>query len=273
MKKIDVHCHVTNRFLPGTVYGDCSVSALSREMDKFEVEKAVVLASYFPHKTSGISNFRMHDWIKGNDRFLLFGSLDFEHYFFQGLNELSELAERGALGGIKIYTTYQKIDLRSDCFNEVVRLASTYDLPMMFHTGYSHGAMSSTGRESVEEMVTACDLEFLAVENPSLRITACHMSKPYTFACGLGNVLERNKNFFTDMSGLLSSKKEASELPAIIDDVRAFVDEFGADQLLFGSDFPVQSYEHSVAIVEGAIDSDKEREKVFYSNARRFLGK
>lgn len=50
---------------------------------KYEIEKTVLLATYFPHKESSISNFRLYDWIRDNKRFLMFGSLDFDHFFYQ----------------------------------------------------------------------------------------------------------------------------------------------------------------------------------------------
>ncbi|MFA5084627.1 MAG: hypothetical protein WC475_04620, partial [Candidatus Paceibacterota bacterium] len=110
MKKIDFHCHTTNRMLES---GDATIGAILKKMEKFEIEKSVLLATYFPHKGSGISNFRLLDWIGGRKELCLFGSLDFKNYFYQGLNELNELAERGDLKGIKIYTCYQDIDLKS----------------------------------------------------------------------------------------------------------------------------------------------------------------
>lgn len=93
MKKIDCHCHTSNRIIKDVVDSDASLTRILMYMDKYDIEKTAVLATYFPHKGSGISNFRLWDWIQNNqDRFVMFGSLDFEYYFYQGLNELKEMS-------------------------------------------------------------------------------------------------------------------------------------------------------------------------------------
>ena len=91
MKKIDMHCHTSPREIEGIIPKSATIAQITAEMKKHEIERTVLLATYFPHKGSGISNFRLHDWIEGNKKFLMFGSLDFEHYFYQGYNELEEM--------------------------------------------------------------------------------------------------------------------------------------------------------------------------------------
>ena len=67
MKKIDIHAHITNRPVEGIVYKDATIKTLEQEMIKYDVEKAVLLATYFPHRGTGVSNFRMLDWIKNSE--------------------------------------------------------------------------------------------------------------------------------------------------------------------------------------------------------------
>ena len=78
-----------------------TLDAIAAKMKEHGIEKTVVLATYFPHKTSGISNYRLLHWISKRDEFMMFGSLDFEHYFYQGVNELNELAEERLIRGEK----------------------------------------------------------------------------------------------------------------------------------------------------------------------------
>ncbi len=271
MKKIDIHCHTTNRKQNGVVNKSATLEDIQRNMKKYEIEKTVLLATYFPHKKSGVSNYRMLDWMEGKDEFLFFGSLDFEHYFNQGYNELEELAEQYKLDGIKIYTCYQKIDLHSKEFSRVIDLAKVFCLPMMFHTGYSHSSRKRLGRDSVEEMVGAEDLEFVARQNPDLKIIACHMSKPYLE--DLIEVQKRNPNFYTDMSGMINSFHDREEIPRIVDEIKYYLEEIGPGKLLFGTDFPIQTYEDSVYFVEEGMkgSTDEDRIKVYYENALEVL--
>jgi predicted TIM-barrel fold metal-dependent hydrolase len=272
MKKIDMHCHTTNRKLGNT--GECSATLenILRKMKQNDIEKTVVLATYFPHRSSGITNFRLLHWLNncgGKEKFYLFGSLDFEHYFFQGMNELNELAEAGELSGVKIYTSYQKIDLQSGKFREVVKLARKYQLPMMFHTGYSYMCKRLYGRDCIEGMVRASDLE--GVANQGVTVVASHMAKP--FFDDVVETCKRNANVYTDVSGLVNSKYDSKDKKKCAKEVKKFVEEVGPSKLLFGTDFPVQTHTDSIYFVEegmkGFPDSDKF--KVYYENARRIL--
>jgi len=273
MKKIDIHAHVTNRWLKDRANNDASIATLERKMREFDVEKTVVLASYFPHRGSGISNFRLLNWINGNRRFLMFGSLDFQNYLYQGINELTELSENRELYGIKIYTGYQKIDLKSPQFNVVMTIARKHSLPLMFHTGHSHNAMRRYGRPAITDLVTAKDLDFLLEENLDLQFIFSHMSKPHFNE--MATIATEYENVYTDVSGLIDSKHDRDEIPVTVDNVREFLEYAGPDRLLFGTDFPVQTHEDSIYFVEQAMKNfdDYEKKKVYYDNAWRLLGK
>ncbi len=271
MKKIDIHCHTTNRKIKDVLSESVTPEAIIEKMKEHDVEKTVVLATYFPHKTSGISNFRLLHWIKDKPEFHMFGSLDFEYYFYQGLNELTELAENNLIKGIKIYTCYQNIDLKSDKVKQIISLAKENSLPLMFHCGYSYSAKRKYGKPVITNEARPSDLEFIAKENPKLNLILSHMAKP--FFEDLNKVIQNNPNVYTDVSGLLDSKFEAHEVPKMAEVVKGFLGECGSKQLLFGSDFPVQTYEDSIYFIEEAMKDYPESEKqdVYYNNARKLL--
>jgi predicted TIM-barrel fold metal-dependent hydrolase len=270
MKKIDMHCHTTNRPLD-TVDGSASLETIKKYMKKYDIEKTVVLASYFPHRGSGISNFRLFNWIQAKPEFLMFGSLDFEHYFYQGYNELVELADKRLVDGIKIYTTYQKIGLGSEKISKVVDLARRFLLPVAFHCGYSHTARKTIGRDNITDMVKASDLESLAQKYPDVSFIASHLSKPHLD--DLIKTVIRNPNMYTDSSGLLDSKTERDEISQAVDEIEKFVEKCGPGKLLFGTDFPVQTHEDSVYFIEEGMKNFSEQDKldVYYNNSRRLL--
>src|SRR3989338_966262 len=236
MEKIDVHCHVTKRKLNGVVSEVANIDKVLIEMKKYDIEKSVLLASYFPHKGSGVSNFRMLDWINGRDEFYLFGSLDFKNYFYQGYNELVELTNSNRLNGIKIYSTYQEIDLNGEKLTKVLELAGKNNLPVMFNTGCSYSALREIGRDFVYEMVTAENLEFIVRRQEEINFIFSHMSKPYFD--GLKSVTGKYKNAYTDMSGLINSAEDREDIPGNVEEIRKFLYECGPDKLLFGTDFP-----------------------------------
>ncbi len=272
-KKIDIHCHTTNRIVHGL---EGSLEKISYEMKKYDVEQTVVLATYFPHRGSGISNFRLLNWTEQHNKthqkeeFKMFGSLDFEHYFYQGYNELEELANQQKIAGIKIYTGYQKIDLKGDKFRKVIDLAKQKNLPLMFHGGDTSGSWKQYGKIAYEQEVSAETLEFIPSEY-GIKTIICHLG--YPFIDDTIDVLKRNPLMYADMSGLFYSREEAHKLPYAVDHTRRVLEYCGPNQMLFGTDFPVHIHEHAISIVENAMKNftEKDREKVYYQNAREVL--
>ncbi|MBT3297860.1 amidohydrolase family protein [archaeon] len=281
MKKIDIHCHTTNRRIKDTISGDASLEFILNDMGKYEIVNTNVLATYFPHKNSGISNYRMLNWINrynkkedqlnAQTKFTMFGSLDFEHYFYQGLNELEELASERLIKGIKIYTCYQEVDFESKRFEKILTLAREQDLPLMFHIGYSYSSMRKYGKVSIAKTVKPNDLEKTIKKNQDITFILSHLAKP--FLSELIEVVNDNINVYSDMSGLLDSYFEQKEIPNSIEQIKRFVGRCGPSKLLFGTDFPVQTHYDSIFMIEEAMKnySQKELKNVYYDNAQKIL--
>lgn len=272
MKKIDMHCHTTNRRVEGLLCEYPTLNNIEGYMKQYDVEKTVVLATYFPHKGTGISNFRLLDWTKNNNKFEMFGSLDFDYFYYQGFNELEELAERKLMKGIKIYTCYQHIGLESEKLKNVLDLAEKHFLPIMFHVGYSYSCMSKCGKVAYTEPVSPKNLELLTKRYAGVNFIFSHMGKP--FFKELVNVVKNSSNVYTDNSGILDFDHKPEEFTECTDDLESYLNECGPEKLLFGTDFPVQTHEHSVLMIEKAMKdfSDVDKAKVYYENARRILG-
>ena len=271
MKKIDIHCHATNRPLKDVVPASATIEAITTEMQKHDIERTAVLASYFPHKQSGISNYRMLHWIKDKPEFTLFGSLDFNHYFYQGFNELEELAGEKSIKGIKIYSCYQEVDLRSPQVKSVMDLAAEHSLVMMFHGGESYQCQRHFQREAVANLVTPSDLEYVVKNWPTVPVIVSHLAGSYLSQ--LINLVNSHTNVYSDMSGLLDSKFEKKAIPECTESIKQYLGECGPSRLLFGTDFPVQTHEHSIFMVEEAMKNYgiADKEKVYYQNAKRLL--
>lgn len=271
MKKIDIHSHITNRILLDNIIKNPDKNTLIDLMRQHDVEKSVVLASYFPHKGTGISNYRLLHWIKDNPELLLFGSLDFEHYYYQGLNELNELSVEGKLRGIKIYTTYQNIDLNSKQMQDIVDIARNANIPMMLHTGESHNAQRMFKRDSISWMVISKNIEPLMQKNPEVDFIFSHMSMPHIDE--LIYSISHFDNAYTDISGLLNSTTQHHEILYAIDYVKKYLDHCGHSKLLFGTDFPIQTHEDSIYIIEESMKNypANAKEDVYYNNAEKIL--
>ena len=275
MKKIDVHCHTSNRPINDVVDGNATVDHIKSLMEKHDIEQTVFLATYFPHKGSGISNYRLLEWVKNkkdywSEGFKLFGSLDFEYYFYQGINELEELASERYIHGIKIYTCYQNIDILSDKMNMVLEIAYKHHLPVMFHTGYSYSSWRKYNKVTVATPYSAKPLSVLARQWPDIQFIFSHLSKPFfhevIIAC------QKYPNINTDISGIIDSKYDEQEINICVEEIKMFLNNCSHKQLLFGTDFPVQTHEHSIRFIEESISDKKIKEDVYYNNAKRILG-
>lgn len=269
--KFDVHCHTTNRPLSHTASPDATLDSIVSIARGYNIQKTLLLATYFPKKGTGVSNFRMRYWMdlvhqdrRLNNPFIMFGSLDFEHYFKQGFNELEELAERKLIKGVKIYAGYQNLDLLK-LETLILPLCVQHDFPIMFHTG------DCTGMNGVYADVEEFDP--LVEKFPNVPFLYSHLCNP-----NLQKVTDRvtrYKNVYTDMSGLIHSVHDRHELPLAIENVRRFYDTCGIDRLMFGTDFPVQTHADSIQIAEKALHdtaSKEELQKFYWSNANEIFG-
>ena len=271
MKKIDIHCHTSSRIISDCISPDASVGHIACLMNEYDVEKTVLLATYFPHKGTGVSNFHLNNWIRHADQFFMFGSLDFEHYFYQGLNEIEELAYEKLIRGIKIYTCYQDVDIKSDKFDKVMQLALLHNLPVMFHAGVSYAAYRKYKKKTISQLYTARELAYVAEKYTDLDFIFSHLSKPNFDDMVKTAIIY--PNVYSDVSGLIDSKYNRDEIPNCIEQVNKFVNECGPEKLLFGTDFPVQSHEDSIKFVEEGMEgfSDEDKQKVYYDNAANLL--
>lgn len=263
MNKIDMHCHTSIRPIVNVVDGDASLDNILKYMKKHNIEKTILLATYFPHKGSGISNFRLYDWIRTHGEFSMFGSLDFEYYFWQGYNELEEMLERNLIKGIKVYTCYQNIE--EEKLNRICNLANLYKVPIMFHTGYSYSSWRKYKKITVATPYSAMSLVSLIRNYPYINFILSHLSKP--FFNEIIMVCKDCTNVYTDMSGLIDSINGEDEIQLCIDQIRMFLDHCSHKQLLFGTDFPVQTHEHSITFIEALGLSNKIKKDIYYNNA------
>ena len=236
-RKIDWHYHLSGR--------NVKLDVIALEDYTLTMDEVYVMASYFPENRSGLSNYNLYYHLKDIEKTKLYLSLDFEHYFYQGYNEMVSILEESPdkIIGIKIYTGYQDINLlmdMNDKFSEelemVLELAKKYNLYIMFHTGYLKGN---------KEMFNPKDIEDIVRENSDIKFIFAHMSNPFDLE--LIQMLNRYDNLYTDISGLVDRKKEISETKKYVKKIYDNVED--KEKFLFGTDYPMQDYETTLNFV------------------------
>lgn len=98
-----------------------------------------------------------------------------------------------------------------------------------------------------------------------------HLCKP--FFTEMIAVLKRTPNLFTDMSGILDSKRDGAYRAACVEQVKRFMGECGPEKILFGTDFPVQTHADSIYFIEEAMKDypAQDKQQVYFANAQRII--
>ena len=283
---IDIHAHTSEHLLYGLHTADASLNYLRREAKNYDVKKIYLMATYFPLKKSGLPNRVLLERIKGDNLFGCFGSLDMENNFLAGLAELTELAQAELISGIKLYPGYQNVDLSDPAFSPIFELAEKYQLPVACHLGELHHCCPKKNRDNgiyrcgynrcvLEErgaLSKPSCLNVVAHRFPKVNFIACHLGNP--FFSSLQNSMSISPNIYTDISGqFLSGTSEDSfayrEL--LLKEINRFLSLHGPDRLLFGTDFPIQSYADSLFLVKRLKLTPAITKKILFENAEKLL--
>jgi len=263
---IDVHAHTSNHKMLGLHTENAKIEDLERMANKYGVQKIILLATYFPFKKSGLKNKELLERIRGKDLFLSFGSLDAMNHLKEGIRELEDLLSERLIQGIKLYPGYQNFDPSDESLFPIYSLAKKYAVPVMFHTGELHHCCSRKERIEKRYRCKAKEcwidllghlsepqkIEFAVWKFPDLKFLLSHLGNPYFNQ--LRQLMKRYDNIYTDISGqfLSGTEEDTPEYRQTLkEEISKFLDlPFGLGRVLFGTDFPIQSYKDSIQLIE-----------------------
>lgn len=232
--KIDWHYHVSGR----NILND--VTTLQKYIEEEKMDEVYVMASYFPENGSGVSNYNLYHHLAHIDKVKLYLSLDLNSYFFMGLNEITNIlvenADNDKIVGIKIYTGYQDVDLKGEKFLNVIELAKSFGIVVMFHTGYLKG-----NKENFNPLL----LEDTFKNHPEVPFIIAHLSNPFIDEAIY--LLDTYDNLRTDISGLIDRRVELEETLLL---AKRVSDKIHPDKVLFGTDYPMQNYETTLIFAQ-----------------------
>lgn len=289
---IDFHVHTSKKTLRDLHVTSATMDDLRALAKRHNIDKMVLLATYFPLKRrGGTNNKQLIEEVNGDPLFLPFGSLNVENNVADGVAELADLAQTGQISGIKLYPGYQNFAPEDPKVFPVYELAQSYNLPVIIHTGLLHECCKKQERESgiyncgygycplfTERLSLARPKSLIGALKmfPRVKFVLAHLAKPYHKE--LRDVMRRFRNTFTDISGQFNSGASyATEkfIDNVVREANLFIKEVpdGEDRFLFASDFPIQSYADTFSLIERLDVSDKVREKIFSENAKFVLDK
>lgn len=173
-------------------------------------------------------------------------------------------AHRGFVKGFKIWLGYRRVFARDEVFSPLYDYAEEHKLPVLFHTG---DTASSTGSLAHAHPLT---LDEVANAREDLKIVVCHMGNPWIL--DTAELLYKHRNVFADISGLVVGgggygKEYMRLLAQRIGEAVYYAG--GAEKLVFGTDYPVETQESGLALVSMLKITQADREKVLCRNASR----
>jgi len=268
------HLHVT----------DASIAAIQQAGLIYGIEHFLILATYFPFKGKGLHNKALLERLRDHSSFSAIGSLDAMNHFETGFDELVQLGDRFV--GFKLYPGYQNIEIGSPQIARVIALAQTLGLPVTIHGGELHHCCSSTRRVQSD---FACENTFCWIDQlgmlahpramesvikafPDVTFVIAHLANP--FFEELRDLMRQYPNVMTDLSGQFVSgtDEDTQEYRQIIlRELMRFIQEVpnGSERLLFGSDFPIQSFEATIHLIESLPVVQDIKDSIYRYNALR----
>ena len=291
---IDMHAHVTPRPLEGLHTASATPSALKERAKAVGIGHVVTLATSFPYKNSGRSARSILNLIGKDPFFSVFGTVNMMRPKFdreQQFDDLESMLRSGEIAGIKLYPGYQAFSPSDPSIYPLYEIARVYAVPVMIHGGDLHHCCprKKNGRDGtfpcgyaqcpLDRSVTlAAPSRVLAPAQafPDVKFIIAHLGNP--FFDELRSVMTECLNVFTDTSGQIRTGWPPDDNPQV---KRQVVAEMmatlrirnGVERMLFGSDFPVQSYEDSIGFIDRLNITSAEKDMILFRNARAILNR
>lgn len=261
MRIIDCHCHVypdkiaerassaTGEFYGLPVRYDGKISTLDRLSRAAGVD-ACLIFSVATHKgQAGSVNRYIADTVAANPA--IFRGLGTVHPDDENIAEEIDEIERLGLKGVKLHADIQRIAIDDPRCMKIYELCRGR-LPVLLHTGDYRFSYSNP--ENLLPVLKAF---------PDLSVIAAHL--------GGWSVWEDAKKHLPDFSNL--SVDTCSSLGFLSkEEARALISAYGAERVLFGTDYPMWNPKEEVDALLSLGLTDAENRRIFAENAERLFG-
>lgn len=262
MRIIDFHTHIypekiaqkatdaIGRFYdyqPMEQIGD--ISALLKSMEETGIDMCVIHSV----ATSAAQVERINDFVCENvkahpQKLMGFGTM---HQDYENMQAEVDRCISMGLKGIKLHPDTQEFNADDERMMPLYAYLEEKGLPVLFHVGdkrydYSHPAR----------------IRKICEAFPNLQVIAAHFGGWSVWEIAEENLL-KVKNCMMDTSsssGFITAEEFAH-----------LIHTFGADRLLFGSDFPMWDPKGELERFMNVSLTDEEREKILYKNAEAIL--
>lgn len=177
--------------------------------------------------------------------------------------EMERGLKSGKYGCVKVYLGYIHQFASDPRYRRIYKLAETYDVPVVFHTGDTY---STKGKLKYADPLTIDDI---AVDYPNVKFVLAHIGNPWIQSAA--EVAYKNPNVYLDGSALLigdMDKLPREKVDEYVVKPLAWVFGYLEDpkKLMFGSDWPLNNIASYVKAFKRAIPKEHWK-AVFHDNA------
>lgn len=168
------------------------------------------------------------------------------------LEALEKYIAGGSIVGIKIYSGHEPVYPSDGRLEPVYETARRYDVPLLFHTGWS--APEYTSPEIIRKAAKA---------HADVTVVCCHCCYPNLAECF--GVLAECPNVYFDISSLAEG---GNSVKAVLENAI----HISPDRFIFGSDYGCCGQAEHIGFALSLNISEYERERLMYGNAVKIYG-
>ena len=158
------------------------------------------------------------------------------------------------LRGIKIHPDIQGVDINDKRLLPLYDIAQSADLPIYFHIGDNRPQYQFSATEKLLEVMN---------DFPKLRVVAAHLGGYSVWESSVPALAGRDNVMYDTSSALWAMTSEYAG---------KIIGKLGAENVMFGTDYPVKNTKEELERFFAIKLTDKEREDILWNNAIRFLG-
>ena len=260
---IDFHAHAfPDKLAAGAVsslaqrahipsFSNGTVSDTQRIMREQGVGRYVLLnIAVSPRTEKNVNDFAVS--LSGKKEIVPFGSVHPDSP--NALAELERL-KRAGIKGIKFHNEYQNFFVDDEKAFPIYERCAKLGFIMLFHGGADLGFQPPV-KTPPSRMRRVCRAF------PEAKIVVAHL--------GGQRMEEEAVDCLADTTAYIDTSYAARAASA--ETGRRVIEAFGFDRVLFGTDLPWDTPEHTLAYLESMGFSDEQKAKIYYRNAQRLLG-
>ncbi|MBO5410390.1 MAG: amidohydrolase family protein [Clostridia bacterium] len=260
------HAHI----FPGQLRPEGTVDRLLEFLDECGIDKAVTFPT-FPDRfaDAGIdedTNVWLSKQIKGQDRLVGFGVIDFEKDDLKG--QVERIADLG-FKGLKMHPPYQEFVIDGPEAFEVYEKCEELGLFISFHSGMHWHRLRDNNVLLFDEV---------AWNFPKLKFSLEHIGGYHFFKDALAVMCNNSRNkeggVYAGWTSVGNRKGKGDEWALTDDELEIVIAQTGEDRSIFGLDFPYSKPEHikdDIARIKRLDISEECKEKILGKTLEKAL--